>query len=65
MILYAGRDENGQDTCISGINDGGNDPDRNVYILGASFLKGVVAAFDVGGGQMKFARREYANDDLY
>jgi len=65
MIVYAGTDENGQDACISGINDGGNDPGRDLYILGDSFLKSVVAVFDVGAGHMRFAEREYASDDPY
>ena len=40
--------------CISGINDGGS----SFGILGDVFLKNVLAVFDVGASEMRFAARE-------
>ncbi|KAK5117295.1 hypothetical protein LTR62_005912 [Meristemomyces frigidus] len=40
--------------CTIGIQ-----PMDGVYILGDEFLKNVVAVFDVGAGEMGFARHEY------
>ncbi|KAK3077782.1 hypothetical protein LTS18_009323, partial [Coniosporium uncinatum] len=40
--------------CVTGINDGGAGP----YILGDVFLANVVAVFDVGAAQMRFAPRQ-------
>lgn len=37
MILLAGTDENGNDVCISGIDDGGDDLAEDVFILGDTF----------------------------
>lgn len=59
MILYAGTDENGNDLCISGIDDGGSDPTKDVYILGDTFQKNVVTVYDIGAGEMRFASREH------
>lgn len=42
-------------TCVSGIQDGGSGP----YILGDVFLNNVVAVFDVGAAQMRFAQHTY------
>lgn len=50
MIL---KDPSG--VCISGIQDGGSGP----YILGDVFLQNVVAVFDVGAAQMRFASHKY------
>jgi hypothetical protein len=41
--------------CISGIQDGGSGP----YILGDVFLQSVVAVFDVGATEMRFAVHNY------
>ena len=51
MILSSG---NG--TCISGVNDAGS---GGLSILGDVFLKNVLAVFDVGASEMRFAAREY------
>ena len=42
-------------SCFTGIDDGGEGP----YILGDVFLKNVVAVFDVGASEMRFAAREF------
>ncbi|KAL2811279.1 aspartic peptidase domain-containing protein [Aspergillus granulosus] len=62
LILHAGDD----DLCLSAIthplqmgvdeNEAANTTD--VYILGASFLKGVVSVFDFGNSEMRFAVRD-------
>ena len=39
MILLAGTDEDGNDVCISGIDDGGDDLAGDVFILGDTFQK--------------------------
>jgi aspartyl protease len=43
--------DNGDGTCISGVQDGGSGP----YILGDVFMKNVVVVFDVGAAEMRFA----------
>lgn len=61
MILYAG-----DDLCISGIDDGGNDASEDLYILGDTFQKNVVSVFDVGAAEMKFAPHvNYTSNDTY
>lgn len=66
MILLAGTDISGKDVCISGIDDGGDNPDEDVYILGDVFQKNVVTVFDIGATEMRFAAREfYKSDDTY
>ena len=64
MILLAGTDADGNDVCISGIDDGALT--GGVYILGDTFQKNVVSVFDIGAGEMMFAEREhYVSDDPY
>jgi hypothetical protein len=66
MILLAGTDIAGRDVCISGIDDGGDNPDQDVYILGDVFQKNVVTVFDIGATELRFAAREfYKSDDTY
>jgi len=66
MILLAGTDDEGNDVCITGIDDGGADLEEDVFILGDTFLKNVVAVFDVGAVKLKFAAREdYPSNDPY
>ncbi|KAF5871887.1 putative aspartic-type protein [Botrytis fragariae] len=66
MILYAGTDDDGNDVCISGIDDGGSDTADDLYILGDTFQKNVVTVFDVGAGVLQFAAREnYTSNDTY
>jgi hypothetical protein len=43
--------------CLSGIQPAQGKGMRAVSILGGSFLKGVVAVFDVGAAEMRFANR--------
>ncbi|KAK4690285.1 hypothetical protein P7C71_g6469, partial [Lecanoromycetidae sp. Uapishka_2] len=45
--------ENPDGTCVSGINDAGD----SLSILGDVFLKNVLAIFDVGASEMRFAAR--------
>ncbi|KKY24102.1 putative aspartic-type [Phaeomoniella chlamydospora] len=47
------------DICLSGVQDGGEPGDGNVFILGDVFLKNVLAVFDVGNEEMRFAKREF------
>ena len=54
MILPAG-----DGTCITGVDDGGQGP----YILGDVFLKNVIAVFDIGASQMRFAAREFYDSE--
>lgn len=49
----------GWGTCITGVDDGGQGP----YILGDVFLKNVVAVYDVGASQMRFAAREFYDSE--
>ncbi|KAF2669770.1 acid protease [Microthyrium microscopicum] len=51
MIVGAG------DLCVSGIQNAPNVGKGVRSVLGGSFLKGVVAVFDVGRGEMRFAER--------
>jgi Eukaryotic aspartyl protease len=65
LILYLYTDANGKDVCQSGVNDGGSVPGQP-QILGSTFLKNVVAVFDVGAGEMRFAAHEhYVSNDPY
>lgn len=45
----------GDGLCLTGIADGGEGP----FILGDTFLTNVIAVFDVGASEMKFAAHEY------
>ncbi|KAJ6007942.1 acid protease [Penicillium herquei] len=55
MILPYGQNEDGKEICASGITDGGDDVHEDIFILGDTFLKNVVAVFDVGAVKMRFA----------
>ncbi|KAB8304306.1 hypothetical protein EYC80_003717 [Monilinia laxa] len=66
LILLAGTDDDGNDLCISGIEDGGSDSSDALFILGDTFQKNVVTVFDVGAGVLQFAAREnYTSNDTY
>ncbi|KAJ6016079.1 hypothetical protein N7540_010670 [Penicillium herquei] len=66
MILYAGTDDDGNDICISGIEDGGDDDSEDLFILGDTFQKNVVTVFDVGAVELKFAPHvDYESNDTY
>ncbi|KAL4929755.1 aspartic peptidase domain-containing protein [Aspergillus undulatus] len=66
LILHTGEEYNDEELCLSTITRGletavdEEDPTNTteLYILGASFLKDVVAVFDFGNSQMRFAVRE-------
>ncbi|PSR97771.1 aspartic peptidase domain-containing protein [Coniella lustricola] len=45
----------GKDYCLVGIQDGTTGP----YILGDTFLNNVVAVFDIGASEMRFAANNY------
>jgi hypothetical protein len=54
LILQSQKDTT-TGKCLLGITDGGSGP----YILGDTFLSNVVAVFDVGAAQMRFAAHSY------
>ncbi|KAL4978993.1 aspartic peptidase domain-containing protein [Aspergillus desertorum] len=63
LILHSGVEYGGEEICVSAVTRGleqqVNETDSTeLYILGAGFLKGVVAVFDFGNSQMRFAERE-------
>lgn len=45
--------QNPDGTCVSGVNDAG----ESLAILGDVFLKNVLAVFDIGASEMRFAAR--------
>lgn len=45
----------GNGICVSGVSDAGYGPS----VLGAVFLKNVLAVFDIGASKMRFAAREF------
>ena len=47
---------NGRGTCIPGVSDAGA---AGFSILGDVFLENVLAIFDVGASEMRFAVREF------
>jgi len=49
----------GGNTCISGVDDGGSADSSSVYVLGDVFLKNVIAVFDIGAAEMRFASRNF------
>ncbi|KAL4866020.1 hypothetical protein BDV12DRAFT_173565 [Aspergillus spectabilis] len=67
LILHTGiQYDEGEELCLSAVTRGleavvdENDPTNTteLYIIGASFLKTVVAVFDFGNSEMRFAKRE-------
>jgi hypothetical protein len=66
LILFQGLDANGNDVCITGVSDGGDDASVDFYILGDTFQKNVVSVFDVGAAELRLAAREhYTSNDPY
>ncbi|KAJ5081059.1 acid protease [Penicillium angulare] len=66
MILYNGEDDDGNVVCQTGFVDNQESASEDVFILGDTFLKNVVAVFDVGASEMLFAPNEqYNNNDIY
>ena len=64
MILDAGTTDDGAELCITGIDDGGDDAEEDLYILGDTFQKNVVTVFDVGAVELLFAPHEdYTSND--
>jgi hypothetical protein len=54
-MIYQNQTDPQTGLCLTGIQDGGSGP----YILGDVFLQNVVAVFDVGAAQMRFAAHSY------
>ena len=52
LLRQSVRDETGE-WCRIGVTDS----DSNVHVLGVTFLTNVVAVFDVGNQEMRFAKR--------
>ncbi|KAL4804980.1 aspartic peptidase domain-containing protein [Aspergillus unguis] len=70
LVLHTGEEYAGVEICISGVTRGqemqvGEETDDTVelYILGAGFLKSVVAVFDFGKSEMRFAERGEEDSD--
>jgi len=53
MIRQGSHDDTGT-LCRVGLDEAYNPP----YVLGVSFLNNVVAVFDIGNGEMRFAPRK-------
>lgn len=53
-LIYQTEVDQSTGLCLTGIQDGGSGP----YILGDVFLQNVVAVFDVGANEMRFAAHE-------
>ncbi|KAJ6596130.1 acid protease [Mycena vulgaris] len=58
QIIPVGQDSNGNDLCISGTQDGGEDGQGRVFILGDVFLKNVVTTFDIQKNQITITQRQ-------
>lgn len=54
-LILKGQKDPSTGKCVLGLTDGGTGP----YILGDTFLSNVVAVFDVGAAQMRFAAHSY------
>ncbi|KAF7317669.1 Acid protease [Mycena kentingensis (nom. inval.)] len=57
QVVYAGSDENGEEVCISGTQDGGVDNGENIFILGDVFLHNVVSTFNIKTNEMTVTQR--------
>lgn len=55
LLLQGQTLPNDTSSCLVGFNDGGNGP----FTLGDTFLNNVVAVFDVGASEMRFAQHHY------
>ena len=55
MLVQGQTLPNDTNSCLVGLADGGEGP----YILGDTFLNNVVAVFDVGASEMRFAEHHY------
>lgn len=66
MIIQDDVDDNGNPLCVTGVTDGGDDVNADLFILGDIFLKNVIAVFDFGVNEMLFISREfYSSNDPY
>lgn len=54
-LILQGQKDTTTGKCLLGLTDGGTGP----FILGDTFLSNVVAVFDVGAAQMRFATHSY------
>ncbi|KAJ7500008.1 acid protease [Mycena latifolia] len=57
LVVPVGKDADGNDLCVSGIQDGGPETQGNVFILGDVFLHNVVATFDIQKNQVTVTQR--------
>ena len=57
LILPIGTDEDGNEVCISGHDDGGPDEDGNIFILGDTFLHNVVSTFNLADNTVTLTER--------
>nr|GAT51413.1 acid protease [Mycena chlorophos] len=58
QVLNGGTDENGNEVCISGTQDGGKATADNVFILGDVFLHNVVPTFNIKTNEVTVTRRK-------
>ncbi|KAJ7249768.1 aspartic peptidase domain-containing protein [Mycena haematopus] len=58
QVVWVGKDESGEDSCISGTQDGGPLTTTAVFILGDVFLHNVVSTFDISKNQITFTQRQ-------
>jgi hypothetical protein len=54
-LIMQGQRDTSSGKCLVGLADGGSGP----FILGDTFLNNVVAVFDVGAAEMRFAKHTY------
>lgn len=57
LILPIGADEDGNQICISGHDDGGPDEDGNIFILGDTFLHNIVGTWDLSNNTVTLTER--------
>lgn len=55
LMQTASVEVDGVNYCLTGPQDGG---DEGPYVLGDTFLNNVVAVFDIGASEMRFAPHE-------
>ncbi|KAJ7770307.1 acid protease, partial [Mycena maculata] len=58
LVVPVGKDANGTDLCVSGIQDGGPEMDGSVFILGDVFLHNVVTTFDIQNNRITLTQRQ-------
>ncbi|KAF7308959.1 Acid protease [Mycena kentingensis (nom. inval.)] len=58
LVVPVGTDDKGTQLCVSGIQDGGEDEDGAIFILGDVFMHNVVSVFDIYKNEMTFVQRK-------